>query len=157
MSDSFTFSIAKTDAGVSLINKIHQNLYHDNNETKTNRFDINITQILLFMIHDNIIYDSHISILKIPIRIRSRCTIAYNNFTECIYLMPNVVDDPENIDKNLIKELSYSDINDIVQTSISRFECINRPMVSPLSFTDTVINTPIVVEDDEIFMSYDME
>lgn len=161
MTETFILPLAKTDTGLSLINTIHNNLYHGN-ETKTNRFDNSLAQNIIFKIYCENKYDTHIRIMKIPTRIRDRCTIAYNdNLVECIYLIPNVLDDPENTDVEFIEEMLYDDVKKYVQNIIDHFESIksekrvniNETKAHPPSPV-TRPATPIEVDDIEIFNQY---
>jgi uncharacterized LabA/DUF88 family protein len=115
-SETFILALAKTEQGKLLMDEIHDKLYCDNNETKTNFSDINMIQSLLFIIYNEKQYYNHINMLKIPTRIRKQCSIAQDiNLCECIYFMQKM-DDPENKDKDLIHEMSYNDIKILVKT-----------------------------------------
>lgn len=115
--------LAKTDNGLRLLYNIHRSIYHDNNETKINRFDMNLVYTLIVMMYVNPLYANHIRLMGVPNNIQYRCTIAYNDdLTECIYLMPNVNEDPNNTDKDLIEEMLYENIKAKIQEVIDHFE-----------------------------------
>ena len=119
MSNHFLISLAKTRAGVFIMDKIHNKIYNDNNETKTNRCDESIIAVLMFMLYSNIKYDDHISILKIPNDLQYRVTIAKADIErECIYLLPDVKVYPDIIDYSYIKNLSYDEIKNLIQENI---------------------------------------
>jgi hypothetical protein len=107
--DHFYLPLSKTADAAMLFDKIHNAIHKDNNEVKTDRFDDSkITQVLLYLLNNNEMYYNHIRILMIPIRIKNRCTIAYtDNHQECIFMIPDYVNDPENININEIEDLSY--------------------------------------------------
>ena len=108
---TFFLPIAKTDIARLLLDKIHNNIYQDNNEKKTDRFgDVKIVQTVMYLIVVNKVYYKHFRILEIPKYIKYRCTISYDdNKQECIFLLPDG-NDPENKNMNEISELSYEDI-----------------------------------------------
>jgi GH15 family glucan-1,4-alpha-glucosidase len=107
--DHFYLPLSKTTDAEMLFDKIHNAIHQDNNEVKTDRFDDSkITQVILYLLNTNEMYYNHIRILMIPIRIKNRCTIEYtDNHQECIFLIPDYVNDPENININEIEDLSY--------------------------------------------------
>jgi hypothetical protein len=131
--DHFYLPLAKTIDAERLFDKIHNAIHQDNNDVKTDRFDDSkSTQVILCLLNNNKMYYDHIRILMIPIRIKNRCTIAYtDNHQECIYMIPDDVNDPENININEIEDLSYvvikrkfSETMEIVR----RMRSINNPV-----------------------------
>jgi len=119
----FMVPLAKNENGKFIMEKIHADLYKD--EQKTNRFDLKFVQTLLFLMYKENKYDVHIRILKVPVHIKDRCSVAYDDsLVECIYLMPNYTDDPSNKDKELIQELSYNEVKSLVHDVINQFKKI---------------------------------
>jgi hypothetical protein len=157
--DHFYLPLAKTTDAKRLFDKLHNDIHQDNNEVKTDRFgDSKITQVILYLLNNNEMYYDHIRILMIPIHIKNRCTIAYtDNHQECIFLIPDVVNDPKNININEIEDLSYvvikqkfSETMEIVQ----RMRNINNPVQETVLELDeeTVLETTdeeTVLESDE--------
>lgn len=152
--NSFLLPIAKTDQGLYFLDKIHRNLYGDN-EKKTNRFgDDKIIKIVMCLICSHIQYDEHLRVLRIPNRIAHRCTIAYNNNQqECIYLISDVKNDPDNTDSQLIEEVFYTEIKTIASSvNLCDLELPRGPPPSPAS----ECSTPNVL-DDELFQNYSLK
>ena len=171
----FYLPLAKTADAGRLFDKIHNAIHQDNNEVKTDRFDDSkITQVILCLLNGNEMYYDHIRILMIPIRIKNRCTIAYtDNHQECIFMIPDAVNDPENINVNEIEDLSYTVIkqkfgeametarrmrgiaNPVQETVLEttddeKYPETTAPPPTPISNT----YTPITVVDNTLFNGY---
>lgn len=118
--DTFFIPLAKTRNGIYIIDNVWRRLY-GSNEEKTNRFDDGLTQSTMYILFKNRAYADHITVVRAPVAIRDRCTIAMHRFTsdaECIYVMPRGGDKsqcgPE--------YLEYPALRKIMSSSIAEFK-----------------------------------
>jgi hypothetical protein len=177
--DHFYIPLAKTTDAVRLFDKIHNAIHQDNNEVKTDRFDDSkFTQVVLCLLNNNEMYYDHIRILMIPIHVKNRCTIAQtDNQQECIFMTPDYVNDPGNINIIEIEDLSYvvikqkfsesteivrrmRSIDNTVQVTVlesddEKYTVTNAPTSTPISNTNTPNTyTPNTVADNTLFNNY---
>ncbi len=100
-SEMFVMPLAKTDKGIKLLDRAHTRIYSDNNEMKTNRHDEKLVRFILCLMYIDPEYANHIKIMKMPVNIRNRCSIAHaRSNSEYIYLMPDPLVDPLNTDNS---------------------------------------------------------
>ena len=141
----FVIPLSKTNKGVELLDHIHNIIYKDNNEKKTSRHDDKLVRVVLFLMYINPEYANHISIMKMPISIRERCSIACaRSDIEYIYLMPDSVVDPLNKDSSLISEISYDDVKNSAHVFIEHIEVADTraPPSSPVSQPSSLVSQP---------------
>ena len=151
----FVIPLSKTDKGVELLDHIHNIIYKDNNEKKTSRHDDKLVRVVLFLMYNNPAYANHISIMKMPISIRERCSIACaRSDSEYIYLMPDSLVDPLNKDNSLISEISYDDVKNSAHVFIEHIEVADTraPPSSPVSQPSSY-----AMIDADIFIDYDID
>lgn len=116
--DTFFMPLAKTRNGIDILDNVWCRLY-GSNEEKTNRFDDGLTQSTMCLLFKNRAYADHITMVRAPVAIRDRCTIAmYMSDAEYIYVMPRGGDKsqcgPE--------YLEYSALRKIMSRSIAEFK-----------------------------------
>ena len=118
--DTFFMPLAKTRNGIDILDNVWHRLY-GSNEEKTNRFDDGLTQSTMYLLFKNRAYADHITMVRAPVAIRDRCTIAMHSFTsdaEYIYVTPRGGDKsqcgPE--------YLEYPALRKIMSSSIAEFK-----------------------------------
>jgi hypothetical protein len=147
MTEMFIIPLAKTYEGIKLLDRAHNRIYNDNNEKKTSRHDEKLVQFVLCLIYTEPEYANHISIMKMPISIRERCSIACaRSDSEYIYLMPDLLVDPLNKDNSLISEMSYYEVRNSIQVIIDR----SRFQTANINTNTDMIAMPMISEPIEI-------
>ena len=118
--DTFFIPLAKTPKGIDILDTVWRLLY-GSNEEKTNRFDDGLTQSTMCLLFKKPAYYNDITMVRAPVYIRDRCTIAVHSSTsdaECIYVMPRGGDTsqcgPE--------YLEYPALRKIMSSSIAEFK-----------------------------------
>lgn len=144
--DTFFMPLAKTRNGIDILDNVWRRLY-GSNEEKTNRFDDGLTQSTMCLLFKNRAYADHITMVRAPVAIRDRCTIAMHSFTsdaEYIYVTPRGGDKsqcgPE--------YLEYTALRKIMSSSIAEFKkaraLSTKTKVEPEPTTSVLtINIPV--------------
>lgn len=153
--DTFFIPLAKTRNGIDIIDNVWRRLY-GSNEEKTNRFDDGLTQSTMCLLFKNRAYADHITMVRAPVAIRDRCTIAMNNFTsdaECIYVMPRGCDKsqcgPEYLEYPALRKIMSSFIAEFKKARALAAKTKVEPEPEPESHPEPTtsvltINIPVI-------------
>jgi len=156
--DTFFMPLAKTRNGIDILDNVWRRLY-GSNEEKTNRFDDGLTQSTMCLLFNNRAYADHITMVRAPVAIRDRCTIAMHSFTsdaECIYVMPHGGDKsqcgPEYLEYPALRKIMSSSIAEFkkaralpAKTKIEpESESHPEPTTSLLTINIPVSNTAVI-------------
>jgi len=138
----------------STYSTIWRRLY-GSNEEKTNRFDDGLTQSTMCLLFKNRAYDDHITVVRAPVAIRDRCTIARHSLTsdaECIYVMPRGGDKsqcgPEYLEYTALRKIMSSFIAEFKKARALAVKTKTEAKVEPESHPETTtsvltINIPV--------------
>jgi len=117
---TFFIPLAKTRNGNDILDNVWLQLY-GSNEEKTNHFDNGLIHSTMFLLFKNSVYAEHITVARVPVEIRARCTISMHSLksdAECIYVMHSGGD----TSRCVPEYLEYSALRKIMSSFIAEFK-----------------------------------